>query len=359
MQTIRIFWGYPEQRGATIGTLKNDANYVEWFIKHIQCIPTTLNTCEIASNIFVDTKEMKELCGTYMPFLSIQIPQDKTNWHRILHLKTKFSINDYFELLEKIRSDEKDLKNNFQRIQMIYFHILDQIGSWSLEQQIIIRIQAKKVYLLSENNQWRLASDLYLYMEDNGTNNNVNDTIPCLKLDHKNKKHINLQKFMDLFNIKRLYMNDLQLVHTKSSRAEEFLKKLIEISPFLKKWLTRSNFSPDIISSIDKTLQQEIEFFESDRLELFYDGKFVDETDVYNDTIHQKFYVTRPWKSETTLIDLPKILCQLLCIVGFEEKLGFLLRVGKEEIIKRFKRMSMEIPTDKDTVSLKPSSKAG
>jgi hypothetical protein len=302
---------------------------------------------------------MKELCGTYMPFLSIQIPQDKTNWHRILHFKTEFSINDYFELLEKIRSDEKDLKNNFQRIQMIYFHILDQIGSWSLDEQRIIRIQAKKIYLLAENHQWRLADTLFIYMEDNGTNNHLNDTIPCLKLDNTNKKHPNLQKFLDLFNIKRLYMKDLELVHINTSPAEEFRRKLIEISPFLKKWLTYLSYPPDVISSIDKTIQQEVGFFESDCLKLFYHGKSVDETDVYNDAVHQKFYVIRPWKSETTLIDLPKKLCQLLNIIGFEEKLRFLLRAGKEEIIKNFKRKSIEIPTDKDTISLKPSPKAG
>ncbi len=359
MQTIRIFWGYPEQRGATIGTFINDANYVEWFIKHIQCIPTTLNTCEIASKIFVDTKEMKELCSTYMPFLSIQIHQDKTNWHRILQFKTKFSINDYFELLEKIRQDEKDLKNNFQRIQMIYSHILDQIGSWSFNEQRMIRTHVKQVYLLAENHQWRLADTLFIYMEDNGTNNNLKDTIPCLKLDNTNKKHPNLQKFLDLFNIKRLCMKDLELVHINTSPAEEFRRKLIEISPFLKIWLTNSNYPSDVISSIDKTIQQEIGFFQSDCLKLFYNVKFVDETDVYNDAVHRKFYVTRPWTSEEVFMDLPKKLCQLLNIVGFEEKLGFLLRTSKEGIIKRFKKRSIEIPTDKDTVSLKSSPKTG
>ena len=355
VQTIRVFWGHPEQRGATIGTPMNYMNYVEWFVKNIPCIPTTLNTCEIASKIFVDTKEIKELGGLYIPFLSIQLPRDKNSWYRILQLKTKFLLDDYFDLLEKIREDENELKSNYRRIQMIYSNLLDRISSWSLKEQRVIQIKTKKIYLLSENNQWELAENLFMYMEDNGTNNNLKETIPCLKLDHMNKKHPNLEKFLNLFNIKTLSMKDLELVHIGSSPAEEFRRKLIETSPFLKKWLKHSNYSPDDISSIDTTIQQEIAFFESDCLKLLYKGKFSGEADVYNDVAHKKFYVIRPWNGATAFIDLPKQLCQLLNIVGFEQNLGFLLRAQKEEIIKRFKKMSIEITTEKDAITLKSS----
>ncbi len=58
-------------------------------------------------------------------------------------------------------------------------------------------------------------------------------------------------------------------------------------------------------------------------------------------------------------MDLPNKLCQLLNIQGFEDKLRFLLKAEKEEIIKHFKKLSIEIPTDKDIVSLKPLPKSG
>lgn len=93
-----------------------------------------------------------------MPFLSISILQDKFNWQRILNLKNQLTIDDYFHLLEKIRLDEKELKNNFQRIQMIYSQILTQISSWSLMEQRTIRFRASQIYLLAENNQWKVAN---------------------------------------------------------------------------------------------------------------------------------------------------------------------------------------------------------
>jgi hypothetical protein len=358
-QNTRAYWGYDFKRGATNGTAIGDANYVEWFIENIECIPTTLNTCELSSNIFVDTKEMKELCGKYMPFPSISLPSDKTSWHSIFNFKTKFSVNDYFVLLEKIRHDEKSLKDNLDRIQMIYSHILKDICLWSSDERNKIKTQANSLYLLTENNQWKLGSDLYIYMEGNGANSNLNDAISCLKLDFKNRIHPQLNKFLDLFNIKQIKMNDLVLVDENSSPAEQFRNKLIEISPYLKKWLKNLSLPSDVISLIDKTVQQELDFIESDCLELFYNEKFVQEANVYFDNNNQQLYVTRPWDGETTFIDLPNKLCQLLNIQGFEKNIRFLLKGTIREITKHFKTHLIDMPTDKDIVMLKPLPRSG
>jgi hypothetical protein len=61
-------------------------------------------------------------------------------------------------------------------------------------------------------------------------------------------------------------MNNLKLADTQSSPAEHFRRKLIEISLFLKKWLKKASVLSDVISVIDKKIQQENDFIESDRL---------------------------------------------------------------------------------------------
>ncbi len=65
---------------------------------------------------------MKELCGEYMPFPSIPLSENKSDWNRI-------SLNDYFDLLKKIRHNEKNLNNNLDRIPMIYSHVLENINT--------------------------------------------------------------------------------------------------------------------------------------------------------------------------------------------------------------------------------------
>jgi hypothetical protein len=356
---VRVYWGHSDKRGATDGTLIDNSAYVNWFVKNMKCIPTNTKTCELSNNIFTDNKELKELCGKYMYFPSILLPQEKTNWHEIFNFKTKLSINDYFDLLEKIRQDGKNLKDNLDRIQMIYSHILKEIYYWSSDQRKAAKAQVKSQYLLTENDQWKLASDLYLYMEGTGANNNLNDAIPCLKLDYKNRNSLHLPQFLELFNIKQIRMNDLKLADKQSSPAEYFRRKLIEISPFLKKWLKHSSVTSDIISSIDRKIQQENDFIESSCLELYYNQKFVEKTNVYFDSRNKQLYVTRPWDSETTFINLPNKLCQLLNIQRFEDKLRFLLKGTIEEIKKHFTTNSIEIPTKADIVILEPLLKSG
>ncbi|CAF4011420.1 unnamed protein product [Rotaria sp. Silwood2] len=356
MQKIKVYWGHSDKRGAIEGTLLDNADYISWFVKHIKCIPTTVNPCELSNNIFIDNKELKELCGKYMYFPSILLPREKTNWHDIFNFKTKLSSNDYFDLLQKIRDDETNLKDNLDRIQMIYFHILKEMYYWSSDEREVAKARVKSLYLLTENNQWELARNLYLYMEGNGANNSLNDAIPCLKLDYKNRHHLHLTTFLELCNIKQIRMNDLKLADKKSSPAEYFRRKLIEISPFLKKWLKHLSVSSDVISLVDRKIQQENDFVESDSLELFYNQNFVQKTNVYFDSRNKQLYVTRPWDSETTFINLPYKLCQLLNIREFEDKLRFLLKATIEEIKKHFTNNSIDIPTNKDIVILEPLS---
>jgi hypothetical protein len=358
-QKIKVYWGHSNKRGATDGTLLDDSDYINWFVNNIKCISTTEKTCAFSSNTFADNKELKELCGKYMYFSSIALPQEKSNWHGIFNFKTKLSTNDYFDLLEKIRYDEKNLKDNLDRIQIIYLYVLKEMFYWSSDEKQAAKTRAKSLYLLTENDQWKLASDLYLYMEGNGTNNKLNDAIPCLKLDFKNRNHLHLNEFLELFKIKKIRMNDLKLADKQSSPAEHFRRKLIEISPFLKKWLKHLSFSADIISSIDRKIQQENDFIESDRLQLFYNHQLVDETNVYFHPKHKQIYVRRPWDSETTFLNLPNKLCQLLNIQGFEKNIRFLLKGNIEEIRRHFTINSIEIPTSKDIVILQPLPKTG
>jgi hypothetical protein len=196
-------------------------------------------------------------------------------------------------------------------------------------------------------------------MESTGVNNNMNDAIPCLKLDYKNRNQQHLNQFLDFFNIQKIRPNDLKLADKQSSPAEHFRRKLIEISSFLKKWLKHSSVSSNVISSIDKKIQQENDFIESDRLQLFYNQKFVQEANVYFDIHHKQLYVRRPWNSETTFIDLPNKLCQLLNIRGFEQNIRFLLKGTIEEIRNHFYTNSIEIPTKEDIVILESLSKTG
>jgi hypothetical protein len=271
--------------------MDNKSDYVEWFVKNMKCLPTTFNTCQSSDNIFVDSEEMRELCGKYMPFPSISSLHTKSDWHWVLNFKTKLSINDYLNLLEMIRHDEKNLNNNLDRIQMIYSYILNDIHSYSTCQSQVVKSRKTVLYLLSEDNRWKLVNELHVYIDGDGTNTHFNDMIPCLRLNFKNRSHPQLHQFLVLFNIKQIQMIDLRFVPEKSSPARQLRKKIVQILPYLKRWLQALAFPSDAISTIDKILQQDIQFIESDCLKFFFKEHFINKTYVYHDILEQKFYL--------------------------------------------------------------------
>ncbi|CAF1111046.1 unnamed protein product [Didymodactylos carnosus] len=115
------------------------------------------------------------------------------------------------------------------------------------EEQRLVREQSKTLYLLTENNQWKLGSALFVYMESDSENSSFNHTIPCLKLDFANKNHPKLNQLLELMNVKHLRMNDLSLVDKEPLHAEGFRMKLIQIPPYIKKWLNEIKFQSDAI----------------------------------------------------------------------------------------------------------------
>ena len=351
-QNTRVYWR------STYGTELPNTDYCQWFARNLACLPTTLNACQPSSTIFAETKEIKDLCGVYVPFCSIALPQN-SSWMNFFQFKTELSLHDCCHLLEKIREDEKFLEENQDRIQMIYSCLLKRIGLLTPKEYSCLREQKKPLHFLSENNQWRLTNELYYYLENDGLGSHLNDAIPSLKLDYRNKMHPQLIPFLQFFAIKQIKINDLKLVDHQSENATQFKEKLIQISPFIKTWLKTTAFTSNTILSIDRILQEEIDFIESNCLELVYHDSLVQETSVYFDTMHQQFYVCRPWNSETTMMDLPRKLCQLLHIEGFEEKLRFLLKASVQEVTQHFRKNSIETPKKEDIVVLNRLPRAG
>ncbi|CAF1950707.1 unnamed protein product [Rotaria magnacalcarata] len=350
-QETRVFWH------SNHGTPLPDYDYVKWLIENTKCIPTRLLTCESATETFLATKTIIELCGEYLPIAAISFTNETTGWLSFFNFRKSLLPKHYFNLLNKIRADEKSLNNNESRIQKIYGDLLESISSWSLSESEFVREQSKTLYLLSENNQWKLASELFVYVEDGGEHSSLNEAIPSLKLDFKNRNHSKLINLLELMNVKQIRMNDLILACNNSSDAIQFRTRLIEILPFMKNWLRRLEFTSEFIEIINKKIERKLKFFESDRLQLFYDSEFVQETNVYIDPVKLELYVSRPWNSETTFISLPKKLCQLLNIKGFEDNLRFLLKAPIIEIKAYFKKNGIDIPTAEDKSVLQQMTK--
>ena len=318
----------------------------------MDCIPTTNQNCQKSTSVLIKTDQIIKLCGSYLPIVDILDQKYNTRWDSFFGFKKTLSISDYFVLLEKIREDENNLQNNQNRIQTIYRHILDTCHSWSAEQMHIVKTRLPITYLLAENNQWKLTSDLYILINNGSSESSCQAVFPCVKLNKNNRMHAQIEKFLEIFNIKQIDIHNLKLSAARSSPATSLYQKFIEIMPFFKNWLKFSSADENIISSIDDILKQEIDFIESQSLKLFFKNKLVLKTHAFYDIKQQEFHVTKPWDSETTFTDLPRELCQLLQAKGFEDQLRFLLKANEREIETYFHSNSIEMPVKKDRIAL-------
>lgn len=224
-QTTKIYWGDSYKKAAIGGWyLKDNTDYIRWFVRNRKCIATTLNKCESSVNILLKTDELEEVCGIYMPFsLLFPITKHKEEWYEIFNFKKSLSLDDYFETLEKIYHDEQNLKKNINRIQKILSSIMHQMNTLSFVITPQMRTRAATLRLLAENNQWRLGSELYFY-RDVKKNGYLNNDILYLQLNPENREHPKLDEFLKLFNIKQIITDNLVLNMDIDSVTNSFEK---------------------------------------------------------------------------------------------------------------------------------------
>lgn len=52
-------------------------NYIPWFISNKKCIPTLNGKTYISSEVFLNTEEIKDIAGKYLPiFKGVDLSQD-------------------------------------------------------------------------------------------------------------------------------------------------------------------------------------------------------------------------------------------------------------------------------------------
>jgi hypothetical protein len=135
-----LHWGY-------YGSTWNVTNYFHWAIENLEIIPTTMSRCFNCKNVFVNSKEIKEIGGKYLPIFDYEglIPQ---NWLEYLQFKSSLRLDDYLNILSLISqervSNQDLLKENQGRINLIYKKLAedylgysDQLRQWAQNNNIL------------------------------------------------------------------------------------------------------------------------------------------------------------------------------------------------------------------------------
>lgn len=339
------YWGNDGMPGRTTGNIV--ANYIPWLIKSMECIPTLSGQTLVSSSVFLNTDEIKDIAGKYLPVFSG--PELSQDWKAFFNFKTQLELEDYLSVLIKISLDVQDdgnVKNeNYERIQLIYSILLDNCTNWSSDNIDLIKAWSNFNPLLNSKDSFTECKALHYFLD--GNESIFQEQYHFIKLNAKNKSHPNLQKMLTYFQVKLLSQNQFKLVCDKAEKCDNLKIKLRDIVPYLKMWVKHDE-NDDIIEKKLLLMQDKIndlEIYQSEELKITYNEmNFIKYVNLHFD--ENVLYITDPWNSNSVLLRLAKVLCTFFGLEGYSSKLDFLLRAESIEIQKYFFQENITIPAE-------------
>ncbi len=141
------YWGNHGYAGRSTGN--KVANYLKWYIKKHPCIPTVMEICYEANNVFLNSEDIINISDKYLPvFNGVELSPD---WRSFFDFKTSLELSDYLQLLKNIISDRTEkgttkIENN-ERIQLIYEWFLDSCMNFDETEISLIKEWSNEFYL--------------------------------------------------------------------------------------------------------------------------------------------------------------------------------------------------------------------
>lgn len=339
------YWGYENRPGQTSGDRVE--NYVSWFIKNIQCIPTLSEKCETVVSVFLNTEEIKVIAGKYLPVFNG--PELSADWRAFFNFRTRFELSDYLELLGKISSDLDDKgrikKDNHKKIQSIYSALLAQCANWSTADIEKVEEWANTGFLQNTKNQFTECCSLKYFLD--GNDGIFQEQYDFVMINAENKAHPNLIMFLKCFNVSVLRQSEFELISVRDEVCSSLKKKLESIYKCFRDWIKSENQDAAALESL-VNLEDKIEklkIYQAVSLAITYNViDFTKGVNVHFD--EDVLYVTTPWNSNSVLLKLSEVLVRYFNLAGHDKKLDFLLRSTNDEIQRYFVQENILVSAD-------------
>lgn len=229
------YWGHENRPGRTNGN--EVENFVPWFVKNIQCIPTLSGKCETVASVLINTEEIKAVAGKYLPVFNG--PELSPDWKAFFNFRTSLELPDYLELLNKISLDIDDkgiIKNDtYKKIQSIYSALLAQCANWSNDEISKVEEWADTGFLLNTKNKFTECNTLKYFLDGNEVI--FQDQYCFIMISAENRQNPNLEKLLKYFKVKLLRQNEFELVHTQEEVCLGLKSQLKLIIPYFKIWI--------------------------------------------------------------------------------------------------------------------------
>ena len=324
--SLRYGIGDGENRYETI----INTTYFEWYIRNKECIPTTVGKCYKAENVFVNSKEIKDIAGNYLPVFDCAHPTspELRNFFGFIH---ELDLKHYLEILKNISDDssltQEKQKENKNIVKLIY-EKLASINLHITEKEEIINWGMKHKLLAQDCKTFLSPSELSIVTAKG---------FKALNLafwDENNNKVVELLKIFGVTVIDKIKADI-----SNKTKTQDLTNKLRQILPLIvvvsiEESRTKKDWKSEYSGLRDKL--NEIVFFEATEIYLSY-GNAEDKQKSSSYSEDNSFYYVGKWNKPRILDSLVEPLGNFLGIEYAERHLSVLLSDTFEEGIEYLK----------------------
>jgi hypothetical protein len=308
-----------------------NTTYFEWYIKNQKCIPTTTGRCEKPENVFVNSNEITEVAGKYLPVFDCPHPIS-SEIREFLGFLSQLELHHYLDILTNISKDnalkEEDKRKNKDRVGLIYERLASMCLHNSDEETIKNWGRTNKL-LAKDGKSFLSPSELYVVTVEGFKAKNL------AFCDEKDEKKV---KFLKLLGVSVIDKVQAQI---SSSQVEikDLKNKLIYVLPLIavvsvEKSRSKQNWSKEYNRLKNKL--KDIRFFETTEIYLSY-GNLEDKQKRSSWADGNNFYYVGDWYKPRVLDTLVEPLGKFLDISYAERFLPVLLSDTFQEGIEYLK----------------------
>lgn len=307
-----------------------NTTYFEWYIRNKECIPTTVGKCYKPENVFVNSTEINDMAGKYLPVFDCVHPIS-SELRDFFGFITKLEVKHYLEILKSISNvtlltleKQKDNKN---RVRLIY----EKLASMNLHSSEIeeIRNWGTKHKLLAQDGK------TFLYPSELSIVTVKGFKAPNLaSWDENNKKVIELLKIFGVSVIDKIKPD----IRNQTER-QDLTNKLIYILPLIVVVSIEESRSKKYWDSEYSRLHDQLNnivFFEASEIYLSY-GNAEDKQKSSSYAEGNNFYYVGKWNKPRVLDGLVEPLGKFLGVEYAERHLSVLLSDTFDEGIEYLK----------------------
>ncbi|UZJ63194.1 hypothetical protein OKW96_11765 [Sphingobacterium sp. KU25419] len=340
---VTVFWGYPNMTGRTTGNDEN--NYLEWYVKNVDCLPGTDGKCYSSSKLFLNTEKNIKLIGKYLPVF--EGPELDPDWRSFFNFTPEPTLQDYMDLLTQISKDPTSTKTSQQEVLEC---LLGNFTTYNSIQLADIKNWATSNLMSDSKGKYQPINTLYVY--PNGDIKDFGSSFNFAYFSSAAQRHVNFEELLNVLHIKIIRQSDFKLEKTNCKQTDSFTNELAYILPYWAKWREGEKQSgyEEMLAEVE-SFHQQYSYFEAEALEVTYETSVRKKVHVHLDT--DNLYVVKNWKKPKVLISLCEKLCELFkCNRGLQQQLNLLLTSDPNEIKEYFDEQGIELPPDKDLPEL-------